>query len=153
MNEDMFTPQSADTMLSLEIEFNEAVYGCNKTIQFNRPCACPTCLGKKYKPGSQPIKCTICNGKGTTQFKQGAYAFDMACNSCGGSGNVIKDPCTTCRGQGVTNQLVTETISIPRGIESGMSLRVASKGGASSRGPSGDLIIKITVKKSPDFRR
>lgn len=140
-------------MLAMEIDFNEAVHGCNKTVQFNRPTVCSTCQGRKYKPGSQPMKCVTCSGKGTVQFKQGGYAFDMACNTCQGSGSVVKDPCTTCRGEGVTNQIVTESISIPRGIDSGMSIRIPAKGGASARGTAGDLIIKVTVRKNPDFRR
>lgn len=142
-------------MLAMEIEFSEAVNGCQKTIQFNKPVQCATCNGTKARPGSQPQKCATCQGKGTVQFKQGTYAFDMACNACQGQGSVLKDPCTVCRGQGVVNQLVTETISIPRGIDSGMTIKVPGKGAASSLrgGASGDLLIKVNVKKSPEFRR
>jgi molecular chaperone DnaJ len=138
-------------MLAMEIDFAEAVNGCQKTFQFNKAVKCNTCQGTKVRPGSQPQTCPTCQGKKTTQLKQGTYAFNMACNTCQGQGTVIKDSCTACRGQGIVNQIVTESVSIPRGVDSGTTIKIPEKGNASDipGGRSGDLLLKVNVKKHP----
>lgn len=66
---------------------------------------------------------------------------------------MIRHPCPTCRGRGVTTQQVKETINIPKGVDNGVNLRVSKKGNAGLGGPAGDLMIQIKVKPHPLFKR
>jgi molecular chaperone DnaJ len=66
---------------------------------------------------------------------------------------VIRNPCTGCRGKGVTHESVKETINIPKGVDNGVNLRVSKKGNAGVGGPAGDLMIQVKVKPHPYFKR
>jgi len=66
---------------------------------------------------------------------------------------VIRNPCTTCRGKGVTHQSVKETINIPKGVDNGVNLRVSKKGHSGLGGPPGDLMVAVKVKPHPYFKR
>lgn len=80
--------------------------------------------------------------------------IQQVCGNCDGSGTVIRSPCTACRGKGVTNSLVKETINIPKGVDNGVNLRVSKKGHSGVGGrPAGDLMINIKVKPHPHFKR
>jgi len=48
---------------------------------------------------------------------------------------------------------VKETISVPKGVDSGVNLRVAKKGNAGEGGPAGDLIVNVKVKPHAYFKR
>ena len=76
------------------------------------------------------------------------------CTKCNGTGKVIKYPCTTCNGVGTKPKNVVETVNIPKGVDTGQTIRVSGKGHASANdGPGGDLLITISVKPHPVFRR
>lgn len=79
--------------------------------------------------------------------------IQQVCGNCDGQGTVIRNPCTSCRGKGLSNQQVKETINIPKGVDSGVNLRVAKKGNAGLGGPAGDLMIQVKVKAHPFFKR
>lgn len=66
---------------------------------------------------------------------------------------MIRNPCTTCRGKGITHESVKETINIPKGVDNGVNLRVSKKGNAGLGGPAGDLMIQVKVKPHPYFKR
>lgn len=146
--------RGADAILNMEIDFMDAVNGFQREVSYRVKDACSTCKGSKAKPGTSATKCTTCAGKGTMNYRQGPMVIQMACNSCGGVGNVIKNPCSTCKGTGVGYTTHKETIQVPKGINTGQNLRVSGKGNQGDNGgPAGDLIIKITVKPDPYFRR
>jgi molecular chaperone DnaJ len=48
---------------------------------------------------------------------------------------------------------VKETVTVPKGVNTGINLRLNGKGHYTSTGPSGDLMISITVKPHTYFRR
>ena len=79
--------------------------------------------------------------------------IQQVCGNCGGAGTIIRNPCYTCKGHGVTHQNVKETVNIPKGVDSGVNLRVSRKGNAGVNGPAGDLMIKVKVKPHPYFKR
>ena len=79
--------------------------------------------------------------------------IQQVCGNCDGQGSVIRHPCPTCRGRGLVNQHVKETINIPKGVDTGVNLRVAKKGNAGLGGAAGDLMIQVKVKPDPYFKR
>lgn len=146
--------RGADVIINLEIDFFEAVNGVSKEVSYRMRDVCGTCSGSKCKPGTSPTKCHQCSGKGTVNYRQGPMQIQMACSSCKGSGSTIKSPCTACKATGVANSTHKETINIPKGINNGQNLRVASKGNKGENGgASGDLLLKINVRPDSFFRR
>ena len=79
--------------------------------------------------------------------------IQQVCGNCDGAGSVIRNPCTSCRGKGITHESVKETINIPKGVDNGVNLRVSKKGNAGLGGPAGDLMIQVKVKTHPYFKR
>jgi len=116
-----------DILLSIDISFADAVGGSKKTVTYQRVGTCPSCSGTKCSPGTQPEKCGTCAGKGHTNFRQGPMTIQMVCGKCKGQGTIIKNPCGTCRGTGSAGITQKEELNIPKGINNGQNLRVASK--------------------------
>lgn len=143
-----------DLRFDLELEFNDAVFGREITLDVPRIVACRTCNGMGSKPGTQPVTCTGCAGRGQVRYSQGFFAVARTCPQCGGAGKVIKDPCATCNGAGRLREEKKITVKIPAGVDDGSRLRVPAEGEAGyNGGPSGDLYVFITVKEHPKFSR
>ena len=79
--------------------------------------------------------------------------IQQVCGNCDGVGEIIRNPCLTCRGRGTTHGSVKETINIPKGVDNGVNLRVAKKGHSGQGGPHGDLIIHVKVRPHAYFKR
>ena len=75
------------------------------------------------------------------------------CGACNGAGKVIRSPCISCNGKGTQQKKVQETINVPKGVNSGVNLRMSKKGHYSLHGPSGDLMVKINVRPHEYFKR
>lgn len=105
----------------------EAIQGTQKIVSFDRVSICSSCNGTKCKPGTAPTQCTTCGGSGKVFYKQGFMSVAMACSACNGEGSMIRNPCMTCYGKGVTNSGVKESINIPKGVDDNMNLRVQKK--------------------------
>lgn len=142
-----------DITLNLEVDFMEAVNGCSKTIQYAKTDSCGTCKGSRAKPGTGETTCGACGGSGMQTMRQGPIIMQTMCGACNGEGRVIRSPCLTCNGKGQVQKRVKETVNVPKGVNSGINLRMNKKGHYSSTGPSGDLMLKITVKPHSYFRR
>lgn len=146
--------RGGDVLLSLEIDFMDAVNGVNKEINYRITDTCQICQGSKCKPGTSPQKCSSCQGKGFVHLRQGPMMIQIQCNACGGAGQSIKTPCGTCKGQGNTQRHMKENVAIPKGVNTGQSLRLQGKGNVGDAGgPKGDLIIKVVVRPDKYFRR
>ena len=132
----------------------KSVNGGKITINVDKKVKCTTCKGTKAKPGTSATKCTNCGGRGVAFIQRGFMSIQTTCPNCDGTGSVIKQKCTACRGQGSQNKSVEEQINIPKGVDTGQNLRVAQKGHASeSGGPMGDLLINVVVKPHHIFKR
>src|SRR5690348_18246374 len=115
---------------------------------------CATCHGTGAKPGTSPVTCGTCQGRGQVHYQQGFFAVSRTCPACSGTGQVIKESCAECRGQGRIERSHTIDVSIPAGVDSGMRLRVPGEGEAGANGgTSGDLYVFIEVKEHPFFER
>jgi len=143
-----------DLRYDLQLDFLEAVWGKEVSLNVPRVVSCETCHGSGAKPGTQPVKCTGCDGRGQIRYSQGFFAVARTCPQCGGAGKVIKDPCATCNGAGRVREEKKISVKIPQGVDDGSRLRVAGEGESGfNGGPAGDLYVFIGVKDHPKFTR
>ena len=143
-----------DLRYDLTLEFEEAVFGKDITIEVPRVATCEVCHGSGAKPGTQPITCTGCAGRGQVRYSQGFFAVARTCPQCGGAGKVIKEPCANCDGAGRVREEKTISVKVPAGVDDGSRLRVAGEGEAGfNSGPSGDLYVFISVNDHATFTR
>ena len=150
--------KGATLRTSIRITFEESIFGCDKEIELNSKDTCTTCNGTGAKPGTQPVTCQKCGGKGQvvyqTQTPLGMMRSTQACPDCGGKGTIIKDKCPTCRGNGYTTSRKKVSISVPAGIADGQSLRKAGFGDLGTNGGErGDLLVEVHVSSHPIFKR
>lgn len=143
-----------DLQMAIEVNFDVAVHGTKRTITVPRKVACGTCSGSGAKPGTQPKRCTQCNGTGQMRLNQGFLTLQTTCNQCRGRGTVIAEPCGDCRGTGQKVEKSELVVNIPAGIDSGNRIRYGGKGEEGRRGgPAGDLYVVVNVKDSEIFHR
>lgn len=146
--------RGAHLKVDLEITLEEVRGGTKKRIEIMRNETCGTCRGSGAKPGTSPIRCAACGGRGETVRSQGFFAMRSTCNRCHGTGEVIETPCEACRGQGRRPERHEIEVAIPPGVATGMQLRVAGEGEAGPRGSArGDLFCEIHVRQHPLFQR
>ncbi|MEA4815890.1 MAG: molecular chaperone DnaJ [Lachnospiraceae bacterium] len=150
--------RGADISVSIQITFEEAVFGCIKEIQINATDECETCHGTGAKPGTHAETCPRCGGTGQERFTQqsmfGTMTSLRTCSLCGGTGKVIKEPCQTCKGKGMVRKSKRYEVNIPKGIDNGQTIRLAGKGDAGERnGDYGDLLVIVYVKPHNYFIR
>jgi molecular chaperone DnaJ len=146
--------QGNDLRFSLRISFEEAAKGVKKTFEFTRSEHCETCHGSGAKPGTQPETCTTCHGSGQVRSAGGFMVTVRPCNTCGGTGKMVKEPCGTCSGSGRVRKKRTANVNVPAGIDNGQVIVMNGQGepGLNS-GPNGDLQIVISVTPHKLFRR
>jgi molecular chaperone DnaJ len=143
-----------DLRYDLQIEFEEAVFGKEVSLEVPRTIVCTTCSGSGARPGTAPVTCTGCGGRGQVRYSQGFFAVARTCPQCGGAGKVIKDPCATCSGAGRIREARSISVKIPAGVDDGSRLRVAGEGEAGwNGGPAGDLYVFISVREHAKFQR
>jgi molecular chaperone DnaJ len=146
--------RGADLRYDLTLSFTEAVFGVEKEVRIPRYVSCTTCNGSGAKPGTSPVTCSGCQGRGQIRFSQGFFAVARTCPQCGGAGKVIKDPCDTCSGASRVEQERKLSVKIPAGVDEGSRLRIAGEGeGGANGGPSGDLFVFISVEEHETFAR
>jgi molecular chaperone DnaJ len=150
--------QGATVRTTVRITFAEAYTGVDKEFDLNYKDDCPKCHGTGAKPGSQPVTCGKCGGKGQVVYTQqslfGMVRNVSACPDCNGTGKIIKDKCPDCYGAGYITTKKKIQVSIPAGIDSGQSVRIRGKGEPGvNGGPRGDLLVEVIVSNHPSFQR
>jgi molecular chaperone DnaJ len=146
--------RGADLRYNMEITLEEAFSGKTAQIRVPASISCAECSGTGAKPGTQPVTCSTCGGNGKVRATQGFFSIERTCPTCHGRGQMIKDPCAKCAGQGRTTEERSLSVNIPAGIEDGTRIRLANEGEAGLRGgPSGDLYIFLSVKPHEFFQR
>lgn len=150
--------QGASLRTGVRITFEEAMTGCKKEIKVVLKDTCNTCNGSGAKPGTSPVTCSKCGGKGQVVYSQQSF-FGMVqnvqtCPDCRGTGKIIKEKCSDCAGTGYISSRKTIEVAIPAGIDNGQSIRISGKGEPGvNGGPRGDLLVEITVSQHPTFAR
>lgn len=150
--------QGNDLRYDITLSFEEAIFGCKRTITVDRWTNCTTCGGTGAKPGTTVETCPRCHGTGRiTTMQQTAFGrmqSQTTCPDCGGTGKQIKEKCTDCGGTGRKRETKTLEATIPAGVDNGTRLRMAGEGEAGENGgPSGDLYIYIRVRPHEIFTR
>ena len=147
-----------DALLRVELSFEEAVFGVEKSIPVDTAVLCETCNGSCAKPGTSAQVCDICRGAGQVQTQVrsllGSVITSSPCGSCRGYGHIIPEPCLTCRGQGRVRARRDIELKIPAGVEDGLRLQLAGSGEVGfGGGPSGDLYVDISLAPHQYFSR
>jgi molecular chaperone DnaJ len=150
--------KGANIRVSLRITFEEAIFGCEKEIEFPYKEDCPTCHTTGAKPGTNPETCTKCGGKGKVVYSQqslfGMMQNVQTCPDCQGSGKVVREKCPTCHGLGYNAKRIKKKIEIPAGIDNGQCVRVRDYGEPGRNGgPRGDVLVEVIVARNPAFER
>jgi len=143
-----------DLQMTLDVSFEEAAFGAEKSISLTRYTDCEPCGGAGTKSGSQPATCDMCQGAGEVRRQQGFFTVATACPKCQGSGQMITDPCSSCSGQGRKKKKIDLAVKVPVGIDTNQRLKLSGEGDAGSMGaPSGDLYVVINVLNHSIFER
>ena len=147
-----------DINVSIQLTFEEAIFGCTKEISVPILDECETCHGTGAKPGTHAESCSKCNGTGQERFVQqsmfGAVTSVRTCSACHGTGKIIKEPCTTCRGTGRVKKTKKYEVKIPQGIDNGQTIRLGGKGELGENGGGyGDLLVSVYVQPNRVFVR
>ncbi|GAB4461657.1 MAG: molecular chaperone DnaJ [Anaerolineales bacterium] len=147
-----------DLQMQVNLTFEEAVFGVEKEIEFQREEVCSRCNGSGAEPGTSPVRCSTCNGQGEVRQVRQTFLGQMVqtttCPSCNGRGEIISTPCKTCRGGGLERKTVTKKVQIPAGVDRGTQIRLAGEGGPGVYGgPNGNLFLILEVAPHKFFKR
>lgn len=150
--------KGANLRAVIHITFLEAVFGCEKELEVNLKDPCKACGGTGAKPGTSPVTCPKCQGKGQIVYTQqsmfGMMQNVTVCPDCHGTGKIIKEKCPDCRGTGYTSSRKKIQVSVPAGIDNGQSIRIREKGEPGTNGgPRGDLLVEVQVARHPVLQR
>jgi molecular chaperone DnaJ len=143
-----------DLETEVRLSFAQAMEGTDVSVTVPTEAPCPTCNGSGAKPGTAPVVCPQCGGRGLETEGQGMFSMAQPCSLCGGRGQIVEDPCATCRGSGSTAQTRRYKVKIPAGVREGSRIRLAGKGEPGlGGGPPGDLYVVTRVLPSAVFKR
>ena len=150
--------RGANVHATVRLTFEEAIFGCKKKITIDYKEECETCKGSGAKPGTSPETCPTCKGQGKivkmSQTMFGTMQNVQTCPTCHGSGKVVKEKCTSCNGTGYKRTRKSFEVSIPAGIDNGLSVRMPHGGEPGvNGGERGDLLVECIVSPNPIFKR
>lgn len=148
----------SDLKIRLPLSLEEIATGVEKTLKIKRWKNCDSCQGKGAKPGTGYTSCTACNGTGevrqVTRSMFGQFINVSACGTCGGAGQIVKEPCGTCQGEGRVRGETTLRVNVPAGVSAGNYIPLRGQGNSGRRGgQAGDVLVIIEEKEHPYFRR
>jgi len=147
-----------DLQMAVMLTFEEAVFGVEKEVEFQRDETCSTCGGTGAEPGTSPTRCNTCNGQGEVRQVRQTFLGQMVqtatCPTCNGRGETISSHCKTCRGNGLERKTVKKKVQIPAGVDKGTQIRLAGEGQPGTNGgPHGSLYLVLDVKPHKFFQR
>lgn len=147
-----------DLEMSLNLTFDEAVFGTEKELTLEKKDACAHCKASGAEPGSKISTCQKCHGTGQIRTTRRTILGNMAsvatCDTCRGTGKVPETPCRECQGTGQLRQTKTIKVKIPAGVDDGSRLRIAGEGEIGYRGSNpGDLYLQLRVKNHKTLKR
>jgi molecular chaperone DnaJ len=141
-----------DLETEIKLSFEQAMEGAQISVVVPKQATCTTCGGDGAAPGTKPVRCPRCGGRGIDSESQGFFSISQPCPQCGGRGEIVESPCPDCGGGGVTHQRKRYRVNVPAGVRDGTRIRLAGKGeDGPLGGPSGDLFVTTRVAPSPVF--
>jgi len=149
--------QGSDILYRITVSLEDAYFGVEKNINLTRQERCLDCNGSGAAGSKTAITCSSCRGSGQVRESHrtpfGHLTQVTVCHKCNGEGQLIENPCSICTGSGVISRQRTILVSVPKGVKSGMRLRLAGEGEAGQKGaPSGDMYVEVYVKEDKRFR-
>ncbi len=145
-------PPGRDLTYDLNLSFEEAARGVEKTIQIRKPGPCGRCEGVGAEPGTPVNQCSQCNGQGMVRFQRGFFSSARTCPACNGRGKRFRTPCTECRGEAQVLRDESLNVRVPAGVDQG-AVRTVRGGGEIGPGGAGDLHLTIHIEEHPIFGR
>ncbi len=150
--------RGSDIEETVLLSFEEAAFGVKKNLKIYKIEACDECSGKGCKSEADRMTCPTCKGTGeiksVTNSLFGQMVNVTTCNHCRGTGQIIKTPCTKCKGKGMVKRACNVDVDIPQGIDNGETVRYRGLGNAGTKGgPSGDLLVTVRLKRHEVFSR
>ena len=143
-----------DLRYDVSISLEDAYKGLDKKILYTTYKKCNSCKGSGAEPGSKPVECDYCDGRGKVRSNQGFFTVQQTCPQCDGYGETISKACSTCRGNGKVQSEENVSVKIPKGVDDGTRIRLAGKGEAGSKAAgNGDLYLFISVQNHSLFKR
>ncbi len=147
-----------DVRMGISLSFEEAAFGCDKTLNVSRVELCDDCHGTGCAGGSAPETCPDCHGSGVVTTTQrtpfGVMQSQGECPKCRGRGKIIHDPCPKCKGQGRVRRQKTVNVHIDAGIQNNVTIALSGQGSAGyNGGPAGDLLITVSIRPHEFFER
>lgn len=147
-----------DIEMEMEVDFKEAVFGTEKTVELYKTIICDKCDGTGAEPGSKVTTCSVCQGSGQIDQVQrtilGQIRTQAVCADCQGEGKTFAKKCTQCRGSGTVRANKRIRVKIPAGIDNRQSIRLSGEGEAGLKGgPAGDLFITVVIRPDKEFTR
>jgi molecular chaperone DnaJ len=148
------TRRGNDLETHVTISFADALQGVTTPLRITGDVVCASCRGSRAEVGSKVSTCSTCRGSGQVARNVGGFGIPQTCSSCQGTGQKIEKPCRSCHATGIVRDTKTVQIKIPRGVKDGVAIRLTGRGAAGANGgPSGDLIVRVTVTNHPVFGR
>jgi molecular chaperone DnaJ len=146
--------RGADVEVAVNVSFEDSLRGLETKIPVEVTTACRECGGTGAEPGTTPIICPECNGRGVVSESQGLFALSQPCPRCRGNGTVVEKPCRKCSGTGRERRTRRYTVKIPAGVKDGTRIKLKGKGEVGAAGgPAGDLVVVTRVQPSKLFER
>ena len=143
-----------DLEARVRISFEDSLEGVQVRVPVETETVCATCHGTGAEPGTSPIVCPQCAGRGVVSDSQGLFAFSQPCPRCQGNGRIVETPCHTCRGSGRQRTTKRYAVTIPAGAKTGTRVRLKGKGEAGRNGgPAGDVFVVVEVEPSQLYER
>ncbi len=150
--------RGADRRADIEIELDDAAFGCERDVELDRTERCVRCGGTGSEPGSQLARCNTCEGTGQVRRVSrsffGQFVNIATCSQCRGEGRIVTNPCGECRGSGREKRKRSLRVKIPAGVSDGSRMRLSGEGDAGMNGGQpGHLYVYINVLEHPHFTR
>jgi molecular chaperone DnaJ len=146
--------RGADVEVSVNVAFEDSLRGLETKIPVEVTTACRECGGSGAQPGTSPVICPECKGRGVVSESQGLFALSQPCPRCRGNGTVVEKPCAKCGGSGRERRTKRYSVKIPAGVKDGTRIKLRGKGEVGANGgPAGDLVVVTRVQPSKLFQR
>jgi len=146
--------RGVDLEVPVNVSFEDSLRGLETKIPVQVTTACRECGGTGAEPGTSPVICPECHGRGVVAESQGLFALSEPCPRCRGNGTVIEKPCHRCHGSGQEIRTKNYTVKIPAGVKDGTRIRLKGKGESGQNGgAAGDLFVVTRVEPSKRFQR